>query len=249
MNAASECPKRYKDSVIRSYVHRAYKTCTSADDLSAELKRCKQIFVNNGFSNLTIDDVTKNYHRKAALLPRETRGATHTVKYQNQMTSAYKTDERALTSIIDRNVVTLSDDDTVKLLIYYKNQKVSSLVSRNNPIKKIKFQSTNVLYKFSCPNEDCKLQRNVEYVGMTTTTLSRRLTCHLSSGGPKEHMRTKHETPITRRMLEENTSIIKQYQDSTRLAVAEALLIRELSPAINSQTTGFTRTLKFFSGN
>jgi hypothetical protein len=166
------------------------------------------------------------------------------------MTSAHKTDERALKGIIHRNVQCLSDDDTLKVAVYYKDQKVSSLIMKNNPIKKMnKFQSTNVLYKFTCPNEDCKLQRNVEYVGLTTTTLSRRLTCHLSSGGPKEHMNNIHNTTLTRRLLEDNTSIIKQYHDATRLAVAEALLIRELSPAINSQTTGFARTLKLYSGN
>jgi hypothetical protein len=35
--------------------------------------------------------------------------------------------------------------------------------------------------------------------------------------------------------------------DAARLAIAEALIIKEESPAINLQTTGFVRTLKLFS--
>jgi hypothetical protein len=240
---------RYKTSVIRSYVHRAYKTCSSANDIASELKRSKQILVNNGFSNTLVDqEINKYQARQARPQEQENRGAKHTVYYQNQMSSAYKMDERVLKSIIQRNVQCCSDDDTVHVQVYYKNRKTSSLVMKNNPIKtSSKLQSTNVLYKFTCPHEDCKLQQNVEYIGMTTTTLSRRLTCHLSSGGPKEHMRSLHRTTLTRKTLEDNTIIIKQYHDPVRLAVAEALLKREATPAINSQTAGFARTLKLFS--
>ena len=48
-----------------------------------------------------------------------------------------------------------------------------------------KFGRANVVYRYSCLKEDCKLLNNVSYIGMTTTTLSRRLTSHLSIGAPK----------------------------------------------------------------
>jgi hypothetical protein len=195
-----------------------------------------------------INDVINKYQSRSAQPQQENLGVTHVVYYQNQMSSSYKTDERVLHSIIQRNVQCRSEEDKVKVRIYYKNRKVSNLIMKNNSTKTYnKLQSTNVLYKFTCPHEDCKLQHNVEYIGMTTTTLSRRLTCHLSSGGPKEHMRGSHLTTLTRKVLEDNTQIIKQYHDPTRLAVAEALLIKEATPVINSQTTGFARTLKLFN--
>ena len=80
-------------------------------------------------------------------------------------------------------------NDELKLIIYYKNKKVNQLIMNNNPTKKTdSLQQTNVIYEFSCPKEDCKLLQNIKYIGMASTTLSHRLTCHLSSGGPKQHM-------------------------------------------------------------
>ena len=39
-------------------------------------------------------------------------------------------------------------------------------------------QKTNIIYKFKCPLGDC-ISDNI-YIGLTSTTLSRRLTMHLS---------------------------------------------------------------------
>ena len=47
MNGASECPQRYKLGVVRAYIRRAIKTCTSWDLLHAELQKVKQMLVNN----------------------------------------------------------------------------------------------------------------------------------------------------------------------------------------------------------
>jgi hypothetical protein len=119
---------------------------------------------------------------------------------------------------------------------------------KNNLAKPSDLQRTNVIYEFNCPTEGCKLLRNVKYVGMTTTTLSRRLTMHLASGAPKKHMQEVHNATLTRQTLVENTKIIRQLSDPSRLAICEALLVRESNPIINLQDTGCTRTLKLFSG-
>ena len=140
-----------------------------------------------------------------------------------------------------------NEDDKMVVRVYYKNTKSFSLVTKNNltPAPS-SLQKTNVVYEFSCPEEDCKLLNNVKYIGMTTTTLSRRLTCHLSSGSPKDHMLEKHGTRITREILVKNTKIIKQYPDKIRLKIGEALHIFNVRPIINMQNTGFEKTLKLF---
>jgi hypothetical protein len=48
-------------------------------------------------------------------------------------------------------------------------------------------------------------------------------------------------------MLESSTSILAKLPDPTRLAVAEAILIKDEAPVINLQSANFTRTLKLFS--
>ena len=55
LNAKSECPTRYKTSVIRSFVRRAIRTSSSHDKMHAEFVRLKQLLVNNGYSNHDVD--------------------------------------------------------------------------------------------------------------------------------------------------------------------------------------------------
>ena len=117
----------------------------------------------------------------------------------------------------------------------------------NNPTKKTdSLQQTNVIYEFSCPKEDCELLQNIKYIGTTSATLSRRLTCHLSSGGPKQHMERVHHECITLPIMTDNTKILRRFHDPIRLGIAEALFIEATAPAINLQATGFKRTLKLF---
>jgi hypothetical protein len=250
LNEKSECPQRYKTNTVRALIQRAFKTCTSESDLKTELRSCKQILVNNGFSNRTVDTEISNYRSRENRTNNEaiSNGTPTTVFYQNQMNRGYKVDERVLQSIIHDNVKSTTDNENIKLLIYYKNKKIKNLVMNNNPCKKTGLlQETNVVYKFSCNKEGCRLLQNMNYIGLTSTTLSRRLTCHLQSGGPKNHMREAHNETITRATLEACTSIVMRCPDPSRLTIAEALIIKSESPAINLQTTGFVRTLKLFS--
>jgi uncharacterized protein (DUF1778 family) len=250
LNEASECPQRYKTSTVRALIHRAFKTCTSASDLRTELLTCKQILVNNGFANKTIDNEISNYRARQNQTDNEQKSneSIITIYYQNQMTEGHKTDERVLKSIVLNNIRSTTTADRIKLLIYYKNMKIRNLIMKNNPCKKSgPLQETNVVYKYTCPREGCRLLQNVNYIGLTSTTLSRRLTCHLQTGGPKNHMRETHNETLTRATLETHTRIVMRCPDATRLAIAEALIIKQESPAINLQTTGFVRTLKLFS--
>jgi hypothetical protein len=249
LNAASECPERYKRSTIRALIQRAFKTCSSENDLNTELRNCKRILVNNGFANKTIDlEISKlRFNQNRVNNESETDANVTTIYYENQMTSGYKADERIVQSIVHNNIVNRTNHK-IKLLIYYKNKKIQNLVMNNNPCKKTGvFQETNVVYKFSCSREGCRLLPNMDYIGLTTTTLSRRLTCHLQSGGPRNHLREAHNEAITRTVLEECTSVVMRCPDANRLAIAEALIIKDRTPAINLQTTGFVRTLRLFS--
>lgn len=249
MHPNSECPERYKDSAIRAYIHRAYKTCSSQALLQSELRRTKQILVNNGYSNRKVDQEINRCMESFNALPTNSDRRDITLYYCNQMSSAHKTDERVLQEIVKRNVRCTSPGDTLKLVVYYKSSKTHQLVMNNNPTRKRdRLHRTNVLYQFTCPEEGCRLLPNIKYIGMTTTTLSRRMTCHLSSGAPKQHMRDAHQVTLTRTMMEDNTQILTCYTDPVRLAIAEAIYIKDIGPAVNLQAATFTRTLKLYDG-
>ena len=118
----------------------------------------------------------------------------------------------------------------------------------NNNEKKNMLNSTNVVYQFICPNEDCML-RKMNYIGSTTTTLSRRLTMHLTNLAIREHQIGTHHSNLTREHIMNNTSILRKQNDINRLLINEAILIKLEKPEINRQDTGISRTLKLFSEN
>ena len=92
----------------------------------------------------------------------------------------------------------------------------------------------NVVYQYFCTIGDCKL-RNNSYIGMTTTTLSRRCSAHLQSGTPKTHTLQMHGVSLTREMLVNNTIILDSNHDKKRLQIMEALHISEKKPTMNIQ--------------
>ena len=236
LNANSECPSRYKKSVIRAFIRRAIRNCSSWELLHAELSRVKQVLINNGYSNSEIDTEIKTFMDSVAANSTRKRPAANLVQlfYKNHMSTAYKVDERAIRDIIFHNVKCANPADNLRLTIYYQNRKTSQLLIRNSPPCSDDMKRTNVVYQFSCTHEDCRL-RSVNYIGVTTTSLSRRLTMHLREGAPHDHMTQHHNTRITRKQLVDNTRVIKSHFCTTRLLIHEALLIRDRNPALNKQ--------------
>ena len=67
--------------------------------------------------------------------------------YKNQISSAYKIDERVLKTILARNIATNSPDSKLNLVIYYKHTKTSNLIMKNNLQVQGKLKSSNVILK------------------------------------------------------------------------------------------------------
>ncbi|KAF2344072.1 hypothetical protein FHG87_025172, partial [Trinorchestia longiramus] len=158
--------------------------------------------------------------------------------------SAYKTDELILKQIIKSNTKCNSDNEQLRLIIYYKSHTIASLVSKNNQSAKLsELKQTNVVYEYKCSHDDCELH-NRSYICVTTTTLSRRLTMHLSSEGPKNHEMEEHNETLTWEKLVTNTKILRHEPEYSRLQILEALLIHQKKPSINNQCTRKHRILK-----
>ena len=164
------------------------------------------------------------------------------------MHANHKKDEAVLKNIVRRYTRPISDDDNIKLIIYYKNKKTSSLVMRNSPYNDSMLQSTDVVYQFKCKTEGCALLDNC-YIGMTTTTVSRRITMHLQNGGIKDHFIGSH--PLIpranwRHILVENASILARCNFNKELEITEAMYIKELQPSLNIQNVRLGGVLKLF---
>jgi hypothetical protein len=213
-----------------------------------ETARIKQTLVNNGFSNSDFDRRLNHFiNSKFDKQTARQEVVTHTLFYKNQMSLAYKTDERVLHSILTQNTQCVQLTDRLQLVVYYKNKKTSNLIMKNNLNSgKEDLRSTSVVYQYTCHLGDCGLHP-AHYIGETVSTLSRRITSHLQVGAPKKHTIDEHDTTLTRSLMVDNTKIIYRASDSIRLKIAESLLIGQLHPVINYQDTGIARTLRLFS--
>ena len=247
INFNSECPKRYKIGTIVTLLNRALKISTNWELFHDEVKRLKQLFVNNNFPNYVFDECLKNFLNKRFNNSEERRTKhTYNVYYENQMTKNYKLDERILTDIIKNKIKCINSEENLKFNIYYKNLKTKNLLMKNNIFEsKSVLKTSHVVYKINCPSEDCELP-NPYYVGQTQNTVSLRLTGHLQNSAIKEHMINQHRTNLTRNQLEKNVKIIKKFRCSRRLVVYEALSIMNEKPGLNIQGEDFSGILKLF---
>ena len=153
MNAKGDTPAQYKTSVIKGFLYRARSLCSDHGDMMLEIKRCKQILVNNGYSNIEVEKEIKSFLRRMDSPPSESQseGSIHTLFYRNFMNNKCKEDERVLKRIVKENVSLKDNRDRLKLVIYYKNMKSRNLIMRNNCAKKPReFAKTHVVYKFRC---------------------------------------------------------------------------------------------------
>ena len=237
LNGRSECPTRYLHSSIGAYVRRALSHCSTWKDTHQEIERLTQVLVNNGYANSEVTRITKRildrwYTKENSATPDKKNSIT--LYYKNHMSTDYKTDEKIMEEIINKNIQATDPEKHLRLIIYYKTKKTSQLIIRNQPnITKTPLQEDHVVYQYNCSSEECGSHN---YIGMTTTKLTRRLTCHLTSGSIKSHHSTSHNQALTRKDLDTNTTIIDTEKDPRRLMILEAIYIQAYQPRINIQT-------------
>ena len=246
LNGNSECIDRYKNSVITNYLNRAYKVSDSWSTLHNEIKHIKQVLVNNNYSNKTVDQHIKKFLDNK-LKQSKVKDNTQIIPiyFQNQTHLNSKLDERIIKNIVNNNVKCVDENKKLRIVFYYKNIKTHSLVMKNNLAPKPPvLQQCNVVYKYTCPHPHSKAE---EYIGLTQTTLSRRLTMHAQNGSILKHFKSSHNQHPTREQLVENTTVIARENDRYKLAIKEALLILRDSPSLNIQFENFTNILKLYS--
>ena len=165
----------------------------------------------------------------------------------NFMNPSYKKNEDSIKKILKNGVKVINPNDHYKLIIFYKSTKTRDLIMKNNLTPKSRELSrTNLVYDFTCSMDACKhlTIRERRYSGLTTCTLSRRLSLHLQNGAIRKHFESVHGRPITREEIVSMTKARYYVSDVRKLEILEALIIRLEDPELNKQDTGKVRFLK-----
>ena len=163
------------------------------------------------------------------------------------MNSNYKRNEKAIRDVINNNVRLINQGERLQVVIYYKSIKTSNLIMKNNLSPKLRdLARTNLIYDFTCKTGECEHLpiHKRRYSGLTTCTLSRRLTFHIQKGAIRKHFESCHGRNITRAEIVDMTKARCYQRDVRRLEILEALIIQREDPEINKQDTGKCRVLK-----
>jgi hypothetical protein len=150
-------------------------------------------------------------------------------------------EEKILKRAVSKNVIPVKADQQLKLLIYYKNLKLKSLLINNKAYKSN--ANSRVVYQYECKDAGCN---SSSYIGYTICSLAKRFYCHVQSGAIHLHNKNVHNTKILTRELIKNTKVLYYGDNKTDLTIAEALLIKNKNPALNLQDEGQVRILKIF---
>ena len=131
LNFQSECPFRYKRTIIKTLISRAKLLSSSRTIFLNELKNIKQTLINNGFPNYIVDTEIKHFIDKT-----EQHNIDNILKhkqwinlyYKNQFHSNYKIDEHILKKPYPKNILPTNPTKKVRLIIYYNKFKNPSLI-------------------------------------------------------------------------------------------------------------------------
>ena len=100
-----------------------------------------------------------------------------------------------------------------------------------------------MVYQYTCSKAGCHSSNQNQYIGYTTGTLKERMIQHQSI---KKHHSNLHKSKIGYKDILKDIKILCKKNNKQELVLAEALLIKEMKPYLNSQEEGSTRILQVF---
>ncbi len=223
LNNSAMCPDKWKVGLAKCLLNRAWNICSSYVLLHQEIEKIREMFLNNGYSNIFFDKIVKDfiYKKRETKIDseqkEENRDYVICLPYIGQPSLVFK---RKIVKIYKQYF-------NVDISVVFKTCKVKQYFSLKS--KTPLDLKTNVVYKFSCLRD-----ANVSYVGKTKRHLVTRVKEHLKlkNSAIKQHIdncNSCKDINITHfKILHSGTS-------DFNVKVKEALEIKRVNPTLNIQ--------------
>ena len=237
MNYYALAPKRYKKSVVQSFVHRIHRCCSSKENMMLSLERAKETLEKNQYPSSFFNPIIQETLRKI-----ETTAAEHnsTTTPQQQAPDNEPSTPKHMLKVQYRGSAT---DKYVKTLFEVKAPVIPVITIRKIRTFVSTFKSkipddivSRVVYRIECPScQAC-------YVGQTDRHVRTRFGEHKTKRN--EPVRKHFEPCAGRKAMFSDMSILHRTTNSVAfLETLEAIYIREVKPTLNTRDEWRSREL------
>ena len=247
LNFHALAPLKYKKSVVISFVHRIYNSCSSWANFHNGIIEATEILKYNQYPISFIEPIINSTLNSIL-------GVSDDISECSSNTSSDSSDDMSLDPNACLNQ--FKEKDKFHFFVNYRGKLTERLAKSfrklNAPCKVImtlkkirnflpalkppipKMLQNNVVYKILCPR--CESS----YVGQTVRHLQQRFREHVGNKGPmKTHFENCAVTPT-----DDIVSILGRTSGGdSRLLTLEALFIKELAPVLNTKDEYRSRTL------
>ena len=246
MNFHALAPTKYKRSVVSSFVHRIFRSCSSKSLFDESLGKAKEILIANQYPKSFFEPIIT-----ATLFKIMDVGDTCDSDLDSSNSSVVEPSFNSNAWIHD-----IADKDKFLFCMQYRGKETDHFASElhklNAPCRVVmtlrklktvlpsrkpsveKMMRSDVVYKITCPRcSSC-------YVGQTIRQLRRRFVEHIGDKGvTRPHMNSCNVT-----LTEKDISILGSTSKSEgHLLTLEALFINEIKPSLNTKDEFKSRTL------
>jgi hypothetical protein len=234
MNYHSLAPKRYKKSVVQSFVHRIHRTCSSEENVVLSLDKAKEILDNNQYPKYFYEPIITETLEKIRTPPQHTEETPPTQSSQTGEITKFTMLIQYRGSVTDQFVQNLrAAHAPVQPVITLR--KIRTFVSQLKVSVPLEI-SSRVVYQITCPS--C----GACYVGQTCRHARTRMGEHRTK--KNQPIRSHFEACVRKLATIHDMKIIhRTTRNMEFLETLEALYIREIGPTLNTKDEYRSREL------
>ena len=223
----SHVDRRYKTSLLRTMVDRAYRLSSTKELFELECKELRSIFSKLKYPNELVDSTILSFI-KSKLSNVSSPPPVVPVDQPVRILLPFKDQKSA--DVLRKQLNNLSNRIGTPLQPIYTSRKLGDALGVKEQ-KPSLINQHSVVYKFSCPLCDA------EYIGLTTRHLFQRIEEHCrSSSSICRHLQQDHDTSPRSLDLAKNFAVLRKCQGKMDCLVYEMLLIKKYRPSLNIQS-------------
>ena len=221
----SHVDRRYKSSLLRTMLDRAYRLSSSKQLFESECDKLRSIFAKLKYPKKMVESSIASFiqskESNVTVPVDDTRSVRIVLPFKDQKSA----------DVLRKQLGHVSKRIGINLQPVYTSRKLCDVLRIKEQKPPLVSQQC-VVYKFLCPLCDA------EYLGLTTRHLFQRIEEHCrSSSSICKHLRTEHDTdPRSIINFNNNFSVLKKCQGKMDCLIFEMLLIRKQKPSLNVQS-------------